>query len=92
MKKKAEEARHRDSDDEEGPVSAFPKRGATPDGSRWGAGSNAGESRMGDSKSGASPAKGQAGVNSTASTNKFGNISALMPEHLGNDLWNEKLA
>jgi hypothetical protein len=47
---------------------------------------------MGDSKSGASPAKGQAGVNSTASTNKFGNISALMPEHLGNDLWNEKLA
>jgi hypothetical protein len=91
MKKKAEEARRRDSDDEDGgPVVA--KRGATPDGSRWGGGSNAGESRMGDSKSGAAPVKGQATANSTASASKFGGISSLMPEHLGNDLWNEKLA
>ena len=57
MKRKAEEARRRDSDDDDAPASAMPRRGLTPDGSRWGGGSNAGESRMGDSKSGATAAK-----------------------------------
>lgn len=89
MKRNAEAARRRDSDDEDAPTSALPKRGQTPDGSRWGGGSNAGESRMGDSKSGAPAAKA---ATTSSSSVKMGGLASMATDNLDNELWNEKLA
>jgi len=52
MKKRQEEARQKDSDDEEGPQQTMVKSAVTPGGSQWGDGSNAGRSIMSASKKG----------------------------------------
>lgn len=90
MKRRQEEARQRDSDDEDGHQTTMARTTVTPGGSQFGDGSNAGRSIMSASKSGAAGGKQAAQV--TQNTSKFGSTFNLLPESLGNDKWNEALA
>jgi hypothetical protein len=90
MKKRQEEARQKDSDDEEGPQQTMVRSAVTPGGSQWGDGSNAGRSMVSASKKG--DATGKSSNQVTQGTSKFGSTFNLLPESLGNDKWNEALA
>lgn len=84
-----------DSDEEEEMLAKAGRSTGTPDGSRWGAGSEAGRS-VNLSRSGASPVKvpgdnKSPGATGMRATGTFSSGFSLMPDSLGVDKWNDML-